>query len=117
MHRARINNTTIFVTVLSACLGLVAAGLPPAQAHQAVSSNFNELAAASCARGSYQHSLSRVLKLTAAAHSPRSLPFAAGRDPKPTEILYQNSEAPAGGTRFLIVTHLARASLDTPAEA
>lgn len=111
MTRFRINNPTLFVTVLSACLGLMAAGVS-SQAHQTASSVFSEMAAVTSASGSYRHTQNQSLKLTVAYNS-RPLAYAVQGNSEPSEALYKNRQAFTPIHQILVVTRLARASLDS----
>lgn len=110
MTRLKVNNAPFFVTVLSACLGLVAAGVP-ARAHQTASSVLSEIAATACANGSYLHSSNQSLKLTAVYNSP-TLPRAFLRQPEPPKVQYKNSTPLISNHQILVVTRMPRASLD-----
>lgn len=110
MTRLKVNNTPFFVTVLSACLGLVAAGVP-ARAHQRASSVLSEIAATACANGAYLHSSNQSLKLTAVYNS-HPLPDAFESDPEPPKVQYKNRNPLASNQQILVVTRMPRASLD-----
>jgi hypothetical protein len=109
MGRLRIKNATLFVTVLGACLGLVAAGAS-SQAHQATTSFLSELATRSGVTVSYRYSAKRALKLTSVYNSParaRAIGSESG-----AAVLYQNTNPLTATRHILVVTTLARASLE-----
>ena len=111
MNRTRVNNATVFVTVLSACLGLLVIGAT-SQAHGTASSVLNELASAASANLSYSHSSSQGLKLAAAfGSSPQ--PFVVKGETEQAQTLYKNTRALTDRNQILIVTHMPRASLDS----
>jgi hypothetical protein len=110
MTKLRINNTTVFVTVLGACLGLVVAGAS-SPAHQTAASVLSEIASATSANLSYRHSSNQALQLTAVYHAA-ALPFALDSEKGAATVLYQNTNPSVPGRRILVVTRLARASLD-----
>jgi hypothetical protein len=110
MTRLRINNAPFFVTMLSACLGLMAAGAS-SQAHQTASSVLSEIAAVTSASHSYIHSSNQALKLAVAFNS-NPLPDAFQSNREPSVALYENRKALTASHQLLVVTHLARASLD-----
>jgi ABC-type phosphate transport system substrate-binding protein len=111
MSKLRINNATLFVTVLSACLGLVAAGAS-SQVNQTASSVLSEITSATSANLSYSRSSNQGLKL-AAAYTSRLLPFAAQSAQKAPKVLYKNRPALTASHQILVVTRRSpRASLD-----
>ena len=110
MSKLRINNTTLFVTVLGACLGLVAAGAS-SQARQTASSVLSEIAYRSSATISYRRASNKSLKRTAVYNSP-SWSFAAQSEYRAAAILYRNPNPLTASNHILVVTSLARASLD-----
>jgi hypothetical protein len=116
MNRLRINHTPIFVTVLSACLGLVVTGAPT-RVHQKASSVLSEIAAVTTANLSYSTSSNQALGLTALAlgAQPR-IPASYSEAIRPA-LLYRNANTSTACNRILVVTRLARASLDNPAAA
>ena len=111
MNRVRLNNATVFVTVLSACLGLLVIGAT-SQAHGTASSVLNELASAASANLSYSHSSNQGLKL-AAAFSSSHLDFAVKHETVLAQPLYKNTRALTDRNRTLVITHMPRASLDS----
>lgn len=111
MSKLRINNATVFVTVLSACLGLVAAGAS-SQAHQTASSVLSEITSATSANLSYSRSANHALKRTA-AYAPRSLSFASRSQHQAPKVLYSNTTPLTASRRILVITHMPRASLDS----
>lgn len=111
MNRVRLNNATVFVTVLSACLGLVVIGAT-SQSHRTSASVLSELASAASANLSYSHSSNQGLKL-AAAFSSSSLPLALKHEANPAETLYKNTRALNDRDKILVITRrAARASLE-----
>ncbi|HEY0321595.1 MAG TPA: hypothetical protein VGC66_11600 [Pyrinomonadaceae bacterium] len=109
MSKLRIKNTTLFVTVLSACLGLVAAGAS-SQVNQTASSVLSEITSATSANLSYSRSSNQSLKL--AAYTSRLLPFASQSKIKAPKVLYKNRTALTASHQILVVTRMPRASLD-----
>lgn len=111
MSKLRINNATVFVTILSACLGLVAAGAS-SQASQTASSVLSEIACRSSAGLSYGHaSNQRAVSFTAIYNSP-SWSFAAQSENRGATILYRNANPLTASNHILVITSLPRASLD-----
>jgi hypothetical protein len=110
MSKLRINNATLFVTVLGACLGLMAAGAS-SQARQTASSVLSEITSATSANLSYSRSASQALKRTA-AYAPRSLSFASRNGQQAPKVLYTNTTPLTASHRILVITHMPRASLD-----
>lgn len=110
MNRLRNNNAPIFVTVLSACLGLIVAGAP-SRVHRTASSVLSEIAAATSVNLSYSHSSKQTLRL-AATFAPSPLTFVSQSETEPSRILYQSRTPLAASNRILVVTRLARASLN-----
>jgi hypothetical protein len=113
MIRLRINHAPLFVTLLSASLGLMAAGASW-QARQTATSVLSEIAAVTSAQCVYGHASSQTLKLPA-AYSSKPLAFASRSQSKSPEVGSTNSIPFTPGNRILVVTRLARASLDAPA--
>ncbi|HEV7844365.1 MAG TPA: hypothetical protein VGO69_11760 [Pyrinomonadaceae bacterium] len=111
MSKLRINNATVFVTVLSACLGLVVAGAS-SQAHQTASSVLSGITSATNANLSYSRSASQSLKRTA-AYTSHSLLFASRSEHKAPKVLYKNTNPLTASHHILVVTHMPRASLDS----
>jgi hypothetical protein len=110
MTKLRINNATLLLTVLGACLGLVAAGAS-SQAHQTASSVLSEIASATSANLSYRHSSKQSLKLSAVYHSPART-FAAQSEKGAARVLYRNTNPSTPNSRILVITSLPRAALD-----
>jgi hypothetical protein len=108
MSRRRINNATLFVTVLSACLGLVAAGAS-SHAHQTTSSVLSEIASRSGATVSYRYGAKQVLKLRSLYNSP-ARSFASQSETG--AVLYRNTNPLTATSRILVVTRMPRASLE-----
>lgn len=111
MSKLRIKNATLFVTVLSACLGLVAAGAS-SHARQAASTVLSEIAYPSGAAISYRSAASKAREFTAACNRP-ALSFAAQSENSGAKILYSNPDPQAASRHILVVTSLPRASIDT----
>lgn len=110
MNKLRVNNATVFVTVLSACLGLLVAGAS-SQAHRTASSVISEIASVTSANLSYRHASNQAGKLAAAYDSPAQ-PVAFQSEKVAAAILYRNTNTIPGSSRILVVTSLARASLE-----
>ncbi|HVG34138.1 MAG TPA: hypothetical protein VM911_13700 [Pyrinomonadaceae bacterium] len=114
MHASRTTNASLFVTVLSACLGLVATGVPAAYAHAphegalAAVNRSQALIAGVTAAG--QLSPQRTLKLAATSNSFFHLDICQSQL-EPEENLYQNSRALIDKHPHLVVTRLPRAGL------
>lgn len=116
MHSSRITNASLFVTVLSACLGLVSTGAPSAQAHArtgmtAMVNESQALIATATAAG--QLSPQQTLKLAATSNSFFHLDICRAQCGG-EENLYRNSRALTGKYRLLVVTRLPRAALGRP---
>lgn len=110
MTKLRINNATVFVTVLSACLGLVAAGAS-SQVNQTASLVLSEITSATSANLSYSRSSNQSLKL-AAAYNARLLPCASQSKIKAPKVLYKNRISLTASQQILVVTRMPRASLN-----
>jgi hypothetical protein len=110
MGRLRIKNATLFVTVLGACLGLVAAGAS-SQAHRTTTSFLSELATRSGVTVSYRYNAKQALKLTSVYNSPARA-LASGSESSAALLLYQNTNPLTATRHILVVTTLARASLE-----
>lgn len=110
MSKLRIKNATLFVTVLSACLGLVAAGASSHARHTA-SSVLSEIAYPSGAPHSYRSATGKALKLTARYNSP-ALSSAAQSENSGATILYRNPNPLTAANHILVVTSLPRASIE-----
>lgn len=114
MHTSRITNASLFVTVLSACLGLVTTGVPAAYAHTqqdgalAAVNRSQALIATASAAG--QLTPQRTLKLAAASNSYFQLDICRAQI-APQENLYKNSRALTDNHPLLVVTRLPRAGL------
>jgi hypothetical protein len=111
MHTSRITNASLFVTVLSACLGLVMTGVP-AHAHtqQGIATSVNRSQALVAGAASHQLSPQQARKLAAAANSYFQI-AACPAACEPAEVLYQNHRALTDKNRILVVTRLPRAGL------
>jgi hypothetical protein len=117
MHTSRITNASLFVTVLSACLGLSMTGVS-AQTHaqHRAGAAANESHALVLKAFSYHLSPQQVRKLSAtnSSYFQSAVCHAQGA---PGEIFYQNSRALTDKNRLLVVTRLPRAALvSLPAE-
>jgi len=114
MHTSRITNATLFLTVLSACLGLVATGVPTAYAHApqegalAAVNRSQALIATASAAG--QLTPQRTLKLAATSNSYFLLDICQSQI-EPKENLYRNSRALTNKHPHMVVTRLPRAGL------
>jgi hypothetical protein len=118
MHTSRITNASLFVTVLSACLGLSMTGVS-AQTHaqHGAGAAVNE-SHALVLKAFSQHQLSpqQVRKL-AAANSSYFQITVCHAEGEPAKVRYQNSRALGDKNRLLVVTRLPRAALvSLPAE-
>lgn len=114
MHTSRIANASLFVTVLSACLGLVATGVPAAYAQApqegALSAIGRSQALMATATAAAQLTPQRTLKLAATNDSYFQIGICqALREPQ--ENIYQNSRALTDKHTHLVVTRLPRAGL------
>lgn len=110
MSKLRIKNATLFVTVLSACLGLVAAGAS-SHAGQTASTVLSEIAYTASAPLSYGSAAKKALKLAAAYNSP-ALSFASRGETVAANKLYRNPNPLSAGNHILVVTSLPRASIE-----
>jgi hypothetical protein len=112
MSKLRINNATLFVTVLGACLGLVAAGAS-SHAHQTTSSVLSEIASCSSATILYRYGANQAASsFTALYHSP-ARPFSAQGYKGAATASYRNTNPLTATSHILVVTTLARASLES----
>lgn len=111
MHTSRITNASLFVTVLSACLGLVMTGVP-AHAHTqpGIITAVNGSQALVAGAASQQLSPQQARKLAAVSNSYFQI-AACQPQGEPAEVLYQNHRAFADVNRILVVTRLPRADL------
>jgi hypothetical protein len=111
MHTSRITNASLFVTVLSACLGLVSTAAPSdhaqAQPGETVVSRSQAIIAGATV---VQLSPQRTLKLDAASNSFFRIDICRALGGV-EENLYQNSRALTDKHRLLVVTRLPRAAL------
>jgi hypothetical protein len=114
MHTSRITNASLFVTVLSACLGLLMTGVPSqAQTQRGANSAFNQSQALVAGVAVRPLSSQQVLKLAAACNSYFRIAVCQAHS-EPSAILYQNSRALADRNQLLVVTRLPRAGLTSP---
>ena len=113
MHTSRITNASLFVTVLSACLGLAMTGVP-AHAHtqQGIATAVNRSQALVAGAASQQLSPQQARKL-AAASNPYFQMAACHVHVERVEVFYQNTRALSNKDQLLIVTRLPRAALAT----
>ncbi|HEX8143349.1 MAG TPA: hypothetical protein VF553_12185 [Pyrinomonadaceae bacterium] len=111
MHTSRINNASLFVTVLSACLGLVMTGVP-AHAHTqpGIGVAVERSQALVAGTTSQQLSPQQARKLAAAANSYFQIAACHIRL-EPAEVFYHNTLALSGTDQLLVVTRLPRAGL------
>lgn len=110
MSKLRIKNATLFVTVLSACLGLVAAGAS-SHARQTASAVLYEIAYPPGASVAYRSAASKSRALTA-AYDSHAHSFAAQSENSRAKILYRNSNPLTASNHILVVTSLPRASIE-----
>jgi hypothetical protein len=114
MHTSRITNASLFVTVLSACLGLVTTGVPAAYAHTqqdgALTAVNRSQALIATASAAGQLTPQRTLKLVATSNSYFRLNICRALC-EPQQNLYQNSRAITDRHPCLVVTRLPRAGL------
>jgi hypothetical protein len=116
VHKPRTTNSSLFVTVLSACLGLVVVSVP-VQAlaqHLATMTDASLSAKAKIEVSSIskiqQPSSKQARKLAATRNSHLSLSSRREYN-QPDVILYRNTKALTNHNQVLIVTHLPRAAL------
>jgi len=113
MSRFRINNAPLFVTVLSACLGLMVAGASY-PAHRTAASVLSEIGQLTGAQYSYNRASNQSMKRKVPASASFLLPRAAESENQKQEVLYRNANPLRAGNSILIVTRMPRASLDVP---
>jgi hypothetical protein len=113
MHTPRITNASLFVTVLSACLGLLMTGVPTAhaQTQQGIRTAVSKSQALAAASATYQQSSPQQARKLAAAAGSYFRFDAACADSQPAQLLYQNSRALTDKDQLLVVTRLPRAGL------
>jgi hypothetical protein len=111
MNRVRLNNATVFVTVLGVCLGLMAAGAS-SEAHRTAKSVLSDITSATSANLAYAHASGQSLTHTAIYNST-ALPFASSGENGSASILYRNPNLQSASRTILIVTHMPRASIDS----
>ncbi len=115
MHTSRITNASLFVTVLSACLGLSMTGASSQiQAQQGAAVNESQ---ALVFNAFSQHlSPQQVRKLAASNNSYFQVAICHTQG-EPAEAVYQNTRALTDKNQLLVVTRLPRAALTRlPAE-
>lgn len=112
MQTPRITSASLFVTVLSACLGLATAGLPTAHAHtqEGIRTAVSESQALAVGAAVQQLSPQQARKLAAVSNSYFQI-AACHAQGEQTAPLYENSRALIDKTRLLVVTRLPRAAL------
>lgn len=119
MNSSRHINTSLFVTVISACLGLLIVGVPvEGQVRRAADIKWSDKAPAGVksllnnkAFISPLASFVVQAQKIAAAYNPHSSFGSYGDRSEPVEISYQNSKALVRNNQVLIVTRLPRAGL------
>lgn len=111
--KLRINNATLFVTVLSACLGLVAAGAS-SHARPSAAYSLSEISSATSAVPYYRRASRQALKRTPVYNS-LALPFISQNEERAAQVLYKVADPHTAFHQTLIVTHLPRASIAEPA--
>jgi hypothetical protein len=117
MHTSRITNASLFVTVLSACLGLSMTGAPSqAYTQQGAGTAVSESQALVFHAFSQPLSPQQVRKLAATNNSYFQIAVCQSQG-EPEENFYQNTRALIDKNQLLVVTRLPRAALTTlPAE-
>jgi hypothetical protein len=108
--KLRINNATLFVTVLSACLGLVAAGAS-SHAQRSASYSLSEITSATSAQPVYRRASRQALKRRPVYNS-LALPFVSQNEERAAQVLYRNTNPFTSFHQTLVVTHLPRASIE-----
>jgi hypothetical protein len=109
MHTLRHTNTTLFVTVLSACLGLLIAGVPAQINAQPVTvkTTSSELVTNVAFK---QQSPEQARKLVASFNAMFSTGSCRERG-QAAQLFYKNTQALADNDQVFIVTRLPRAAL------
>ena len=112
MHTARITNASLFVTVLSACLGLSMTGVS-AQTHaqHGAGASVTESHALVLKAFSQHHLSPQKIRKLAATNSSYLQIAVCHAEGEPAKIFYQNSRALTDKNRILVVTRLPRAAL------
>jgi hypothetical protein len=116
VNSSRNNNAALFVTVLSACLGLVVVGVPVQALTQHLATTADasltakEKAEDSSISKLQQPSIDQAQKLAATHNSYFSLDGCSKRG-EPEEVSYKNTKALTDNNQVLIITHLPRAAL------
>jgi hypothetical protein len=117
MHTSRITNASLFVTVLSACLGLVMTGVPVhVHTQPDIATAVNRSQALVGGAASQQLSPQQARKLAAVSNSYFQI-AACQPAGEPAEVFYQNNKALTNLNRILVVTRLPRAGLPALPEA
>ena len=110
MSKLRINNATLFITVLSACLGLVAAGAS-SHARPSGADALSEMTSATSANLQYGRASKQAHKrkapYTASAHV-----FASRSVIRAPEALYKTRNPLTAYSQILVVTRMPRASIE-----
>jgi hypothetical protein len=112
MQTPRITSASLFVTVLSACLGLAVTGLPAAHAHtqDGIRTAVSKSQALAVGAAAQQLSPQQARKLAAVSNSFFQV-AACHVHSEQAAPLYENSRALISKTRLLLVTRLPRAAL------
>lgn len=120
MHTSRITNASLFLTVLSACLGLSMTGASAqthAQQQQGAGSAVTESHAFVLKAFSQHHLSQQQVRKLAAANSSYFQLNVCHAEGEPAAVFYQNSRALTDKNQLLVVTRLPRAALvSLPAE-
>lgn len=111
MSGLRIKNATLFVTVLGASLGLMAAGGASSHAHHTASGVLAEFAYRSTATAAYVSNQSPA-GFTDISHPAARSSGSLSEDQR-AKVFYRNTNPPVTRKPTLVITRLARASLDS----
>jgi hypothetical protein len=113
MHTTRITNASLFVTVLSACLGLVMTGVPArAHAQQGIRTAVNESQALVTSVTAQHLSPQQARRFAATGNSYFQLAVCRAHG-ETARLFYQNPRALNDKDQVLVVTRLPRAGLAT----
>ncbi|MCA1557149.1 MAG: hypothetical protein LC731_01260 [Acidobacteria bacterium] len=110
MSKLRINNATLFVTVLSACLGLVAAGAS-SHARPSASCALSEITSATSANLQYGCASVQAHK-RAPVYMSRTPLVAFHSAAEAPQVLYKNRNPLTSRSQILVVTRMPRASIE-----
>ncbi|HEX8137251.1 MAG TPA: hypothetical protein VF544_06645 [Pyrinomonadaceae bacterium] len=112
MQTPRITSASLFVTVLSACLGLAMAGLPMAHAHtqEGIRTAVSKSQALAVGATVQQLSPQQARKLAAVSNSYFQVADCHLSSDEAAPV-YENSRALISKNRLLVVTRLPRAAL------